>query len=261
MTKPKITVIIPVYNAGKYLNKMLTSVFKQSLKELQIICVDDGSTDNSSKILKKYEDKLIILQTNNEGASVARNRALEVATGTYISFIDADDTIPKNYLELLYKNIKSSRADVVVTGFNFIQDSNTLRFTNPLASGVYTTFADKIKSLYNGALWNKLFKASLIKKNNLLFEEGVMWEDNLFVIQAFYYAKKLGVIYNPCYNYEVHANSVTNSEELTDKRIEDAQFIFSKTMEFMKSKELTEEDTQLVETFLRTKAMPNYVLN
>ena len=148
MAKPKVTVIIPVYNAEEYLEETLISVFNQSLKGLQIICVNDGSTDNSFEILKKYKSKLTILQTGNKGASVARNKALEVTKGTYVSFIDADDTIPENYLELLYKNIKESKADMVVTGFNFIQGGNTIKFMNPLQLGIYTTFTDKIKSLY-----------------------------------------------------------------------------------------------------------------
>ena len=160
MAKPKVTVIIPVYNAGQYLEETLASVFDQSLKGLQIICVDDGSTDNSFNILKKYEDKLVILQTENRGASAARNKALEVANGTYISFIDADDTIPYNYIELLYKNIKDSKADIVITGFNFMQGSNKVKFSNPLKEGIYNSFEDKIKSLYK-VLRNRLFKESV----------------------------------------------------------------------------------------------------
>ena len=208
----------------------------------------------------KYKKKMTVLSTYHKGASHARNLAFELAEGTYTSFLDADDTIPEDYLELLYKEAEISKADVVVTGFNFIRGNSKIRYTNPLAVGTYMNFSDKLKSLYNGALWNKLFKTSLIRKNNLTFEKGRMWEDNLFIIQALYYSNLLRVIHEPYYNYRVNENSVTNNKELKQKRIEDAQYIFTKTMEFIKSLNLNEKEVQEVEFFLRNKAMPNYVL-
>ena len=260
MAKPKITVVVPVYNAGKFLDECLTSILNQTLNGSQIICVNDGSTDNSDEILKKYESKITILQTDNKGASVARNKALELVEGTYTIFLDADDTIPENYLEFLYKEAKESKVEVVVTGFNYIHGSSSIKFKNPLPVGIYKDFSDKLKSLYNGALWNKLFKTSLIKKNNLIFEEGRMWEDNLFVVQALYYSKGLSVIYEPCYNYKINEDSVTNSKDLKQKRIEDAKYIYEKAMDFIKEIDLNNKQVSEVELFLRTKAMPNYVL-
>lgn len=260
MAKPKVTVVVPVYNAEIYLEECLASIFDQTLKDIQIICVDDGSTDNSFKILWKYNDKITVLSTHNKGASHARNIAFELVKGTYTAFLDADDTIPKNYLEVLYKEAKVSKADVVVTGFNFIRGNFFMKFKNSLAVGTYTTFSDKLRSLYNGALWNKLFKTSLIRKNKLIFEEGRVWEDNLFVIQALYYSKILNVIYEPCYNYRVNSNSVTNNEEFQYKRIEDARYIFTKTMKFAESVNLNEKEIEDVRYFLKSKAMPNYVL-
>lgn len=260
MAKPKITVIVPVHNAGEFLEDCLNSILNQTLKGSQVICVDDGSTDNSHEILEKYEGKITLLQTNNDGASVARNRAFELAEGTYTIFLDADDTIPEDYLESLYQEAKSSKAEIVITGFNYIHGSSSIKFKNPLPVGIYKDFSDKLKSLYNGALWNKLFKTSLIKKNNLTFEEGRMWEDNLFVIQALYYSKMLSVIYEPCYNYKVNSESVTNSKDLKQKRIEDAKYIYEKAMDFIKEIDLNNKQVSEVELFLRTKAMPNYVL-
>ena len=260
MAKPKVTVIVPVYNAGKFLNKCLDSILGQTLKNFQVICVNDGSTDNSCEILKEYENKITLLQTNNEGASIARNKALALAEGTYTIFLDADDTIPEDYIESLYQEAKNSKADIVITGFNYIHGSSSIKFKNPLPVGIYKDFSDKLKSLYNGALWNKLFKTSLIKKNNLTFEEGRMWEDNLFVVQALYYSKVLSVIYEPCYNYQINEDSVTNSKDLKQKRIEDAKHIYAKAMSFVREVNLNEKQMNEIETFLRTKAMPNYVL-
>lgn len=262
MAKPKVTVIIPVYNAGEHLEECLTSVFKQTFdKGVQLICVDDGSIDRSFEILKKYEDKMTLLQMNNGGASSARNKGFELAEGTFTIFLDADDSIPEDYLEILYKEAKENKADIVVTGFNYRRGQACVPFKSPLPIGNYTKFSDKLGSLYNGALWNKLFRTSLIKKNKLSFEEGRMWEDNLFVIQALYYSKIFRVIYEPCYNYCVNSNSVTNSRDLRQKRIDDAQFIYTKTMKFVNESKLSEEDKASVDTFLRKKAMPNYVLN
>ena len=260
MPKAKVTVIVPVYNAGEFLNACLDSVLSQTLKSYQIICVNDGSTDNSYEILKKYENKITLLQTDKGGASVARNRALELANGTYTLFLDADDTIPENYIESLYQEAKNSKADIVITGFNYIHGSSSIKFKNPLPIGIYKDFSDKLKSLYNGALWNKLFKTSLIKKNNLTFEEGRMWEDNLFVVQALYYSKIVSVVYEPCYNYRVNEDSVTNNKDLKQKRIEDARYIYMKTLDFIKETNLNEKQVNEIDFFLKTKAMPNYVL-
>lgn len=261
MAKPKISVIIPVHDAGNYLEACLKSVLKQTLKGIQVICVDDGSTDNSFEILNNYKDDIIILQTDNKGASSARNKAFEIADGVYTAFLDADDSIPKDYLELLYREAKDKKADIVITGFNYIRGEASVKFNNPLLVGTYTEFSDKLKSLYNGALWNKLFRTSLLKKNKLTFEEGRMWEDNLFVIQALYYSKILSVIYKPRYNYEIHENSVTNSKDLRQKRIEDAKCIYRKAMDFTRLVNMNDDYVRQVDFFLRRKAMPNYVLD
>lgn len=261
MAKPKVTVIIPVHNTEKYLEECLNSIFNQTLKDIQIICVDDGSSDNSYGILYDNQDRITLLQTDNKGASCARNEAFKLAKGSYTAFLDSDDTIPENYLESLYTEAKRSKADVVITGFNFNRGTSVTKFKNPLPVGIYSDFSDKLKALYNGALWNKLFKTSLIKKNKLTFEEGRMWEDNLFVIQALYFSDLVSVIYEPFYNYRINENSVTNSRALAQKRIDDAKYIYAKTMEFAESMELNEKNTKEVEAFLKGKAMPNYILN
>ena len=150
MAKPKLSVIIPVYNAGEHLEKSLVSVFKQTFNQgVQIICIDDGSTDNSFEILKKYKDKMVLLQTSNKGASSARNRGIELAEGVFTIFLDADDSIPKKYLEVLYTEAKSNKADITVTGFNYRRGSTCITFKSPIPIGNYTNILDKLKSLHN----------------------------------------------------------------------------------------------------------------
>lgn len=261
MAKPKVTVIIPVHNTEKYLEECLNSIFSQTLKDVQIICVDDGSSDNSFGILYDNKDKITLIQTDNKGASVARNEAFKLAKGSYTAFLDADDTIPEDYLEGLYKEAKRSKADIVITGFNFNRGTSVIKFRNPLPVGLYSDFSDKLRALYNGALWNKLFNTSLIRRNKLTFEEGRMWEDNLFVIQALHYSDLISVIHEPFYNYRVNENSVTNSKELAQKRIDDAKYIYAKTIEFAETAGLNEESIKAIKAFLKGKAMPNYILN
>ena len=127
-TKPKISIIIPVYNAEKYISRCLDSVITQDYTNLEIICINDGSKDKSLAILQDYAQKdsrIIVISQSNQGAASARNYGLSVATGKYISFIDADDWVRADYLESLYKLQKSESADMVICEYekNFINYS------------------------------------------------------------------------------------------------------------------------------------------
>ena len=160
---PKLSVIIPVYNVEKYLRECLDSLVCQTLKEFEIICVNDASTDNSLEILERYarnDARFIIISQENQGPGVARNNAIDIAKGEYIVFVDPDDWIETNALEKIYNHFKKTNADVVQ--FNYKECSKKLELNRKTL----------IEKLYH---WLKLIKFSSQKNNKSFifgFNEG-----------------------------------------------------------------------------------------
>lgn len=123
---PKVSIIIPVFNVECYLQECLDSVVNQTLKDIEIICIDDGSTDSSLKILQKYkkqDNRIILLTQENKGAHLARTTALKIAKGEYIGFIDSDDWIDLDFFETLYNKAIEENADIVRTKIKIIEDN------------------------------------------------------------------------------------------------------------------------------------------
>ena len=179
-TKPVLSIVIPIYNAEEYLEECLESVINQEVPfdEYEIICIDDGSTDNSNLILEKYNkqiDNLTVFHQNNSGVSVARNRGLELAKGTYIWFVDADDFISINAIELLLQIIREDLFDRVVfsyytTFFTYKDYVDNSMVVNQL--NARTT---------DGSVCTSVYKKQFLIENSILFREGInAGEDNLF---------------------------------------------------------------------------------
>lgn len=191
----KISVIVPVYNTYEYLKDCLDSISGQSLKNIEIICINDGSTDDSFKIMQKYSQKdsrIKIINQKNRGASAARNAGLKVATGEYITFVDSDDTIDSDTYEISYKKAKEKNADILMFGEkNF---SVTERI-----------YGDGFSVLdIPGAmmLWNKLYKRSFLIDHNFQFlENAKCYNDECFNSVVFPKAKCIECITNQFYNY------------------------------------------------------------
>lgn len=179
---PKISVIIPVYNKEQYLRDCMDSVCNQTLKDIEIICVNDCSTDHSLEILKEYAQnderiRIIDLPTNQD-VSKARNIALHEAKGDYIGFVDADDTIDPDFYEKLYLKAKETGADIVKGLFNIITGNHSY-VTD------YNTKIPKNKTYFYAEFTTAIYKNSFLKDNNLCFNEDLnTWEDPLFSIQA-----------------------------------------------------------------------------
>ena len=176
---PKISVIVPVYNCKKYLAKCLDSLINQTLTDIEIICVDDGSTDNSYGILQKYaenDDRIKLYQQKNQGVAIARNTALQYATGEWLAFCDGDDTVPLNAYEKLYALTKN--CDVVVGDFYDIDDYGVQDKALKKPAKQMSTFAMLFKV---PCIWTKLIRRSFIEENNLFFEEVTLGEDVIFL--------------------------------------------------------------------------------
>lgn len=202
----KVSVIIPVYNAENYLKQCMDSVLGQTLKEIEIICVDDGSTDSSVKILKDYADydgRVTIISQENKGAGAARNEGLKAARGEYLSFLDADDFFEPDMLEKAYQKAKEGNARVVVFGSNqYLEDcrkfqevSWTIRKSAlpPYRPMNYRTFTDNVFKVFVGWTWDKIFEREFVLKYNLKFQEQRTSNDLLFVFMAIVLADRIEV--------------------------------------------------------------------
>lgn len=212
-----ISVIVPIYNAEKYLNKCVDSLINQTKKELEFILVNDGSTDKTEEILKSYKDSRIkYFKNKNQGIGKTRNFGIEKATGKYIMFLDSDDYLKNNACEILYKSVEKTDADLAICDFYKIYDSGVEEKIKLLS--FKPTTLRKTPSLVNEinlAPWNKLYKKELITKNKIKFVENLKYEDAPFVIESFSKAGKIIKVDEYLNYYLIHGNSETT---VRDKR-------------------------------------------
>ena len=206
MENIKVSVILPVYNVEKYLKQCLDTIVGQTLKEIEILCVDDGSTDDSVQILKEYEQKdhrIKVLSQKNAGAGAARNLGLRHASGKYLSFLDSDDFFEPDMLETAYEQAERYQAEMVVFRSNqYLTEKDeykatpwTLRMQElpPYAPFGRRQMTDNIFKVFVGWAWDKLFLKSFVDEKNLTFQEQRTSNDLLFVFSAVALAKKIAV--------------------------------------------------------------------
>lgn len=202
----KVSVVMPIYNAAEYLSAAVTSVLSQTLTELELICVDDGSTDDSLSIVRdmqNFDDRIRILTENNAGPSIARNKGMLRARGEFIIFLDADDFYESTLLESLYEIAVKDELDMAVAKFdlyNVFQDKFILpteeAHANIFAPGAVVSkneFPDYILESASGYVWNKLFRTSFVREKELSFDpELYVFEDVHFVCTALSLAERVG---------------------------------------------------------------------
>ena len=249
---PKISVIIPIYNVDKYLEQCLNSVLNQTLQDYEILCINDGSTDNSSKILEKYinkDNRIKNFNTENKGAGAARNIGLKNAQGEYIAFLDGDDFYNTNYLEKMYNISKQNDCDITICVANRY-DTNTKTYSkinyslkeNFLPNKAifsYKDIPDKIFNIAQNWNWNKLFKHEFVKNNNLHFQEIYRTNDLFFTCTALVLAKKITTIKEALVNYRIGMNK--NSQNTNYLYPLDFYKAFTKLYEFLIEKNIYEE--------------------
>lgn len=215
--KDLISVIVPVYNVEKYLERCINSILQQTYQNIEIILIDDGSIDKSAEICDYYNKKdkrISVIHKKNTGVSSTRNQGLNIAKGKYLICIDSDDWLEKNMIETLYKNINKYDADLSVC--NFYINENKKQYTNDLEKQrliiedleqMYEFLFDKSK--FGGYLWNKLIKKSIIDENNIRFDEKIkVEEDVMFLIKVLKTCKKIVYDSNQIlYHYSQRSNS------------------------------------------------------
>ncbi len=217
MENPKISVIIPVYNREKYIKNCLEIITNQTYKNLEIIVVNDGSSDNSVNIINTFEaDKRINLihHEKNQGLSAARNTGIDNATGKYIHFMDDDDEVNPKFYEYLLKASEENNADMSVCSFIINRRlSSSQEFSKThIAEDTVTKFK-LTNMLVHGYVCRYLFKADFLKKHALKFEIGRFCEDGIFSFMSVYYANKIVSVPKSYYYYINNPNSITNKKE------------------------------------------------
>lgn len=216
MCEVKVSVIIPVYNVEKYLHECMDSIINQTLKEIEIICVDDGSTDSSLSILNDYaskDNRITVVQQENQGAGVARNTGLDLAKGEYLSFLDPDDFFELNMLEATYNKAIETDVDIVIFGCNTYNDTTNL-FSETVQKlefekDIFTPsdISEKIFNSFGHAAWNKLFKSSFIKESQLYFQPLFRANDKYFTCIALATASKIAILNEILLYYRIGMNT------------------------------------------------------
>jgi glycosyltransferase involved in cell wall biosynthesis len=221
---PKVSIVIPVYNVEKYLRECLDSVINQTLRDIEIICINDGSTDNSADILAEYqnrENRLKVISQENGGQSKARNAGLEVATGEYIYFLDSDDYIKTNSLEKLYTIAKTNNLDILYFDSEVIFENDNLKNQFPEYLTAYdrkNEYTDVLngKDLFCKLVTNNAYvvqpclqftKRKYLEEKNIQFLEGIIYEDNLYTFVSILQAERVAHIKDKLYVRRIRPNS------------------------------------------------------
>lgn len=234
----KVSIIVPVYNVEKYLRKCIDSLINQTLKDIEIICINDGSTDKSLEILKEYKNRdsrIILLNQENSGQSVARNRGIEIVKGEYLGFVDPDDWIDLDYYEKLYNAASTNDTDIAVGGIIRVTGIKKKKFLNFEKE----TLTDNTKLKFElcdvpekSYIWNKIYKTQKLKEINLKFEEGRIFEDCIFTPQALFFLGKMVTVPNTYYYYLRRNNSTV--KQRSQKANADSIYAHKKASEFIK---------------------------
>lgn len=209
-----VSIIVPIYNKEKYLTECVDSILQQTFKDFELILVDDGSKDSSWSIINEYAEKdkrVIPIHQENEGVSVARNTGLDNAHGKWICFVDADDYLPKDGIQILVEHAENSNADII--------NANATRIEGNLQSKIFNFKNEVIKDniysrLVHFAPWAQLFKRSIIETNHLRYVKGLAYsEDNVFILHYSLYATSIEFVNDSVYNYRINPDSAIQNTD------------------------------------------------
>ena len=249
-----ISIIVPVYNAEKYLKKCLDSLVNQTKKELEFILINDGSTDKSEEIIKTYKDKRIkYFKNKNQGIGKTRNFGIEKSSGKYLMFLDSDDYFSNDACEILYKEAEKEKADLIVFDYYRVEKGNLneVKIESCIATNIKADSSLLLK--INLGPCNKIYKTDLIKNNGIKFEESLKYEDTLFVVKAIYNAQKIIKLNRFLHYYMIHEKSETT---VRDERVFDILKIVDKIRKYLKN------DKSIKETVdkLTVQILTNYTI-
>lgn len=253
-----VSIIVPVYNAENNLGQCIKDILNQTYPTIELILINDGSTDKSAHICKYYkeiDDRVHVIHQQNQGPSVARNAGIKVASGQYIQFVDADDQLKRNMTERLIEEMHL-QTDLVICGYTAIQaDNNHRKLYIPSIIGRYhqQAFYNQIGNLYQKTilppLWNKLYRADIIKHHQLQFAEDIqMGEDLLFNLDYMACIQSVQLIQDPLYIYYLD-NSNSLSQKFQQNMLKKQQMLQYTVKEFLLThKSYTAENEQALQS-------------
>ncbi|MBO4601350.1 MAG: glycosyltransferase [Bacilli bacterium] len=208
---PKVSVVVPVYNSSKYLNKCIDSLINQTFNDIEFIIINDGSTDDSEDIIKSYNDERIkYIKQTNKGIGKTRNYGVSIASGDYIMFIDSDDYIDYDCVEKMYNKAIETDSDLIVSDFFKDIQGKLIKITFPHFDSCTLQENPGLLNFINMGPCNKLYKKDLIK--NIKFDEEHKYEDTPFVVKSLKNAKKITKIDECLSYYVIHDNSQTTTK-------------------------------------------------
>lgn len=217
MTHPAVSVIVPVYNVEKYLSRCLDSILTQSFLDIEVICVDDGSTDSSSEILRRYaaqDERIRVITQENRGLSGARNTGLDAATGEWIAFVDSDDEVSPE----IWKTLLDEAGDESAICFSSEEVCVADKREYPVHCGYnkvkfsgYKIIKDEELVRISMTVWDKIYRRSNIEATKIRFPEGLHFEDNVFVMNFFVINRQVRFIHRILYYYHRNNSSIMHS--------------------------------------------------
>lgn len=242
----KVTVILPVYNAKDYIERCLDSILSQTYNDFEIMVINDGSTDSSYEIIKKYkekyQDKIIVVNQENKGVAKTRNESIKIADSKYIMFVDNDDYLDNDYIETYVGAAEKDDLDIVVGGFRRPNEKGKIVKTLRLKNEEWSKFMIMTP-------WAKIYKRQYLIDNNIKFLETNIGEDNYFNLKAFLMTKKIRTLEYIGYNWFFNTKSVSNTRQ---KNIKDIQIyeLLNSSYDMVKENGLLEKNYQIIETNL-----------
>lgn len=260
---PKITIVIPIYNGTKYIKRCLESVLQQSFIQFEVLCIDDGSTDFSYKIVNSFikDDKRVRLIRNkaNMGLSYTKNLGISKAHGEYIGFVDCDDTIQPDMFEKLYDTIVNSNTDISLCNFNYLDQSGLITHQNLRLKADYNKediFRLNLENYISSSSCIMLVKRSLFIKNKITFPVNRFYEDSATSYKIFYFAKSISINQEPLYNYFNNQGSITNN--IKAKNNQDILLNIEEFKEFLIKEGILDKYKQSF--YIRVQSFINYQL-
>lgn len=252
MSDIKLSIIVPIYNVEQYLSQCLDSLLNQTLRELEVILVNDGTKDSSDIIAKKYANqypnKFRYIEKTNGGLSDARNYAIPYAKGEYIAFVDSDDYVASTMFEKMYAAAKSNNANIVECEFKLVYENNKINKT--VTFPTYKNLKDCLINAYPNA-WNKIYKRDWLLSLNVFFPKGLWHEDIEFYFKIIPYSNSIPLtIHEPLYYYRQRNESIMNKPDI---RILDLHKVYKNIYSYYSDKGLLKEYESAIEyKYLKT---------
>lgn len=240
-----ISIIIPAYNAENYLVKCLNSLVNQTKKEIEIIIVNDGSTDRTKDIAdrfkNKYPDLVKVISQSNQGQSVARNVGIENAEGKYIGFVDCDDYVSKDMFQKLYEKATENDYDIVACNVDCIYPNKEVKIKSGIEEDIKNISIEEKKKLFlnmYAVIWNKIYKKEIFENKDLLFEPGIWFEDVLFLHKLIPNIKSCACVEDYLYKYIQRKTSVTYTYS---ERLSNIHIVMEKILKYYEDNDLYQE--------------------